>query len=109
MSTRATIAIGDGWHLYREQLDGTNHLEITEPARVSFEASEDFIDVMIPDEILAAIQALPSIVEVNVRVVRCLDCLHHFKGKVGERCLRGIPMHPYAGECNKFMSREDNG
>lgn len=54
MSTRATMSMGDGWHLYMEMTDGTIHLEMIYDD-VDFEASPGFIDVTIPSEVFKAI------------------------------------------------------
>lgn len=67
MSTKATILMGaigkpgcdwDGegpnWHLYRELLDGTTHLEMSSDD-LDFEVSPGFVDITIPAEIIEAI------------------------------------------------------
>lgn len=54
MSTKATIAIGDGWHLYREMVDGTVELMIEgDSAEWYASRNGDYaqITVVLPSEI----------------------------------------------------------
>jgi len=51
MSTKASIKLGADWHLYRETLDGSIHLEI-EGDDLEFEVSPGHIDIKIPEDVV---------------------------------------------------------
>lgn len=53
MSTKCSIKFGDDWHLYRETMDDSIHLEIE--GDIDFEASPGRVDVQIPAHVAKAL------------------------------------------------------
>ena len=56
MSTRVTIACGDGYHLYNECLTEDVYLEL-DGDKLEYEASNNHVNVHIPKEVINAIIA----------------------------------------------------
>lgn len=56
--SRATIASGEGWHIYRDDFAGTVHVQLGNEEAGEWEAGPHGVCVRLPAEVLAALQGV---------------------------------------------------